>query len=293
MTAAIIDAFEPVVVASQPRVISPTGGEQVQLLGIDVGTRMSDYLVGVTIDGINCTGVTRESDLSILCVAGGGSGGPGSVALETVFGWTSQGPDGVVQYSPPVVTSLVTSPTAVFNAREVKYNVTVTGRHFGVPVVGLASEGSSAVVSASMGGVACPRVVVDSDTQLQCIGVQPPWVTGNFDAVVTLGTNTGTGAGLFQYQPPVVVSAASPSVVVAGEVLTITGAGLGSQATIESVTVGPYPCVLVAVSAAGDEIQCRAMGVGSGHKVSVTVQQNGFNDPSTAPTVAFAAPSIA
>lgn len=114
-----MDAFAPVVAACSPNLVAVSGGTEVQMLGIGLGVNPSAYLASLRIDDSPCVNVTRDTDVSIICVTSGASGGPGLVRLDTIFGWSTTSVPGVVQYRPPVIESLTTSPEAVFNAEEV------------------------------------------------------------------------------------------------------------------------------------------------------------------------------
>jgi len=71
---------------------------------------------------------------------------------------------GILDYEPPSVESIVTVPGTVYSAQGEPYNVSIRGRNFG-PISVPASR------SATVGGNACPEVLAVSDAELLCVGV--------------------------------------------------------------------------------------------------------------------------
>ena len=102
------------------------------------------------------------------------------------------------------------------------------------------------------------------------------------------------GAGLFDFQPPAVVSGVEPVIgpTSGGTAITISGNGLGLDADldIEAVYVGRRRCTDVVIPSgfAGVRIACNApAGTGTGHRVLIVTSRNGNSTFGGNPEVSF------
>ena len=124
----------------------------------------------------------------------------------------------------------------------------VSGPAIGGTALTVTGTGFASGASVTVGGAACTGVTVVSATSITC--ATPAGAAGAADVVVTnTDTQSGTGTGVFTYVAAPTVVSVSPSsgLTVGGTLLTVTGAGFLSGA---SVTVGGAACTGVTVVSA-------------------------------------------
>lgn len=263
------------------------------IFGINIGLALgSNAVVGATIGAQAAPQFLRETDFSLQIDVPPGVGRDQKVGVVTASGIRGQSLQGILQYEPPEVQSISTSPATVYSALEEPYNVTIRGRNFGPREV-------VATRTATVGGNLCPQVVSVSDSEILCMGVEAPW-TDNAVLVDVQG-QTGFDLSVFEYQPPAVISGLQPASgpTVGGTEVTITGNGLGQVAAmdIEAVFIGNRRCTSVSIPTAfaGQQIVCKTpSGTGTGHDVLVVTTRNGNSTFQGESRVSFSydAPSV-
>ena len=295
----LIARVNPRVLGSNPSLVSPRGGQVVQLVGIQLGALGGGLIDRIDVDGAPCANMSVESDFVVQCTLTPSPGAEGVVSVHTPWGKVYPSSAGVVRFLSPEIESVVVDPDTIFNDLGSSYRVTVRGQHFGSARTGGNGTSPRMVIS----GKECPVVRVLSDSEMECEDIGPEWTPGDFSVRVLLSGREAVAPTAFQFQPPVQVQAASPESadgVPEGRVsgdggwIVIEGNGLGNSVdTIDRVRVGPYTCTQLEMLAPATRLRCLLPpGVGTGHRVQVVSVRNGENSIDTAPAVDYAAPVI-
>ncbi len=241
----------PTITTVAPDGGSPTGGGGVVISG----TNFVSGATGVTIGGVNCSGVTVTGSTSLTCTAPGGTVGAADVVVTTVDGLsvTSVG-SYTFRYGP-----LISGVTPAYGQRTGGTAVTITGAGFlgsGLTTPVVKFDDSTAVCSAWTNNT------INCLTPTESAGTVVVTVT-NADGQV------GTLYPAFTFLDAPTVTGVSPNAgtVSGGTVVTITGTNFFSGAT---VTVGGVACTSRTVLSS-TSISCAVPAGAAGAKtVSVT-----------------------
>lgn len=155
---------DPTVLGSNPSIVSPAGGTELQLVGIQLGAVDGGFIDSIDVDGAPCVNVSVESDFVVSCTLLPSPGSDGIVTVRSRSGRIYASSAGVVRFLAPEIDAVLVDPDTIFNDRESVYRVTVQGRHFGSARTGGNGTSPRMVIS----GKECPEVRVHNDSTMEC-----------------------------------------------------------------------------------------------------------------------------
>lgn len=209
----------PTVTAVSPTAGALAGGTTVTLTGTGFYSGAS-----ISIGGVNCSSVNFISATSASCITGAHAAGVTSIILTNADSQSGTGTNLYTYQPAPTVTSVLPTAGALAGGT----SITITGTDF--------VSGASVTV----GGVACSSVNVNSATSITC--TTGAHSAGATDIIVTnADTQSGTGSGLYTYQPVPTVTAIGPSrIYIDGGRVTVTGTNFvtGAIVTINATACG-------------------------------------------------------
>ena len=218
---------------------------------------VDDYSSGVRVGGSGCDGDVWVSDSSVVCAASGGVRGTLRVAASV--GGQVGTRTGAASYDAPGVSS-VTRDNAASSGSVV---VSVVGGGYGTEDYSGAVRVGGTVCKSGHGWVA--------DSAGVC--VTSGGVSGTRRVGVSVGEQSGTGAGVVSYDVPGVSGSVRMNLAVTGGVeTTVVGSGYGGVSYSASVRVGGSGCE-ASEWASGTSVVCvgSAGGVGGTRRVAVSV----------------------
>lgn len=237
----------PVVSSISPVAGALAGGTSVTITG-------SNFLSGASVDlgGSVCNTVTIIDSNTITCTTTAHAAG--AVAVRVVNPDTQENSLAAAYTYQAAPT--VTAVTPNIGNTSGGTNVTITGTNF------------LAGVTVSFDGSPCNPVTLVSSTSLSCITSAHPAGASNI-TVTNTDSQSGTGSGLFTYQPAPVVTSASPGFgpVTGGQAITITGENFVTGVT---VTVGGNPCSAPSVTSS-TTLTCLTPNNGATGAVNISV----------------------
>lgn len=269
------NAFEymadPTISAVTPDFGGTNGGESITINGTGFKTGGTIRIGGILcpIDTLNATVIT--------CTTPVHSAGAKTVTYFSPSGnQTGSAADPFNYVAPPSVLSISPEGGETIGA--------------GVVITGVRFNDTHGPVSATIGGVACANVVVNSTTEIEC-DIPAGLSTGlNQVAVTTPGGTTPETSVVFEYLPTPTVTSVSPTSTsyAGGATLTITGADFTTASPAPTVTINSQNCTSVSVNPAGTEITCTApANPGGDYTISVTNPRSGLTGVSGTPILTY------
>lgn len=127
----LIVMSKPTVLGSNPSVVSPAGGVELLLVGIQLGFANATYIESIDVDGAPCVNVSVRSEFTVSCTTTPSIGTDGVVNVHSQWGFTYESAPAVVRFVSPEIYSVSTTPDTIFNDLNSSYVVSAVGRHFG------------------------------------------------------------------------------------------------------------------------------------------------------------------
>lgn len=229
------------------------------------GTNFSNHVAtvpSVSLEGIPCTGVIRDSITQLRCTIGASvSAGARDV---TVTQYNGVGPsvtstDAFTYVAAPTIAS-ISPASALTSAGTV---VTITGTGFTTSFSG---------TTVAIGGQPCTSIAAVTATSLTC--ETPALGEGIYNVVVTTPGGVATGVNLYQALDAPTVTSTTPGLIssVGGTFITINGTRFSNHnSTTPTVTIGGSACTGVAyVSSTQLTCSAPALAVAADYDVVVT-----------------------
>ncbi len=245
------DAFTyqvaPTVTSVSPAVGRTSGNEVVTINGQDFDTVRGIH--SVDLGAQPCINITNLTATSFDCETQAQAAGTVSVTVRNNDGDQQSGTlaSAFTFFAPPVVTSLLTATNGPASG----------GTTIRINGSGFINSGSTTI---TVGGVTCTNFnFIDANT-IEC-DTGPTSVYGLSDVTVTnFDGQTDTGANLFTYDPPPIVtniSSFATGRLTGGNTVTITGSNF-STGTLPTVRIGGNDCTPVAETTPTTVITCTA-----------------------------------
>ncbi|QDZ19799.1 hypothetical protein A3770_03p23170 [Chloropicon primus] len=259
-----------------------TAGGVLELTGKYLGPVGSEGMNGITVLGhdgknITCSNPTvHVADVGAKCDLDHGVGSNLPTTI-TVGGYASV-TKSVTSYKTPTVQSI--SPSVAKGGE----TITVTGTNFGKSgaLIGLSLMTDMDTKNSDQVHFATTVSMVTDDTQFTFVAPVSTGLKRGVQVVVPYGDgvesqyHTTSVVGLdepsFSYLPPTITSMSKVST--SGGVVTITGTGFGSSASLSSMTINAAPCTNLKVVATDTSMTC-SVAAGTGAKVAWELNVDG------------------